>query len=138
RRVRARRGRAGAAAATDVGGSGRGAAPRRRLALPALLRLRRPARPRRGTAHPSRAARRRPPRRGAVGAATRHRRSRVRLVCARMVARGLRATRPGERCVVAGWPLGAAGRKLEAGTALWADGELLGYARATWIEPRVG
>ena len=58
------------------------------------------------------------------------------LLLGRMAARVLRAPEPGERCVVAGWPLGGAGRKLEAGTALWADGELLGYARATWIEPR--
>ena len=58
------------------------------------------------------------------------------LLLGRMAARVLRAPEPGERCVVAGWPLGSAGRKLEAGTALWAGGELLGYARATWIEPR--
>ena len=58
------------------------------------------------------------------------------LLLGRMAARVLRAPEPAERCVVAGWPLGGAGRKLEAGTALWADGELLGYARATWIEPR--
>ena len=58
------------------------------------------------------------------------------LVLGRMAARVLRVPEPGERCVVAGWPLAADGRKLGAGTALWSDGELLGYARATWIEPK--
>jgi hypothetical protein len=44
---------------------------------------------------------------------------------------------PGERCVVMGWPLGAEGRKLYAGTALFGeDGRVLGSARATWIMPR--
>jgi len=57
-------------------------------------------------------------------------------VLGRLAARVLRAPDAGERCVVAGWQLGADGRKLYAGTALWSDGELLGYARATWIEPR--
>jgi len=58
------------------------------------------------------------------------------LLLGRLAARVLRTPEPGERCVVAGWPLGGDGRKLDAGTALWAGGELLGYARATWIEPR--
>jgi hypothetical protein len=58
------------------------------------------------------------------------------LVLGRLAARVLRAPEAGERCVVAGWQLGAEGRKLEAGTALWSGDELLGYARATWIEPR--
>jgi hypothetical protein len=45
----------------------------------------------------------------------------------------------GERCVVVGWPLGADGRKYFAGTALFGeDGDVLGLARATWIEPRSG
>jgi hypothetical protein len=57
-------------------------------------------------------------------------------VLGRLAARVLRAPDAGEHCVVAGWQLGADGRKLYAGTALWSDGELLGYARATWIEPR--
>jgi acyl-CoA thioesterase len=39
--------------------------------------------------------------------------------------------------VVASWPLGEDGRKLFAGTALFAeDGELLALARQTWIVPR--
>jgi hypothetical protein len=60
------------------------------------------------------------------------------LLLGRFAARVLRVPQAGERCVVAGWPLGATGRKLDAGTALWSGGELLGYARATWIEPRPG
>jgi hypothetical protein len=58
------------------------------------------------------------------------------LLLGRLAARVLRVPEPGERCVVAGWPLGGTGRKLDAGTALWSGDELLGYARATWIEPR--
>jgi hypothetical protein len=35
------------------------------------------------------------------------------------------------------WPFGEEGRKLYAGTALFAeDGEVLALARQTWIEPR--
>jgi hypothetical protein len=43
----------------------------------------------------------------------------------------------GERCVVAGWPMGWDGRKGDAGTALWSadGGDLLACARATWIAP---
>jgi hypothetical protein len=45
--------------------------------------------------------------------------------------------RPGSPCVVCGWEIGADGRKRYAGTALFsASGELLGRARATWIELR--
>jgi hypothetical protein len=62
--------------------------------------------------------------------------SRGTLLLGRFAATVLRVPRAGERCVVAGWQLAADGRKLDAGTALWAGGELLGYARATWIEPR--
>ena len=58
------------------------------------------------------------------------------LLLGRLAARVLRVPEPGAQCVVAGWPLGASGRKLDAGTALWSGEELLGYARATWIEPR--
>jgi len=44
----------------------------------------------------------------------------------------------GEECVVVACPLGSAGRKHAAGTALFAaSGELLGLARALWIEPRL-
>ena len=54
------------------------------------------------------------------------------------VARVERVARAGERCVVVGWPLGSKGRKHGAGTALYSagGGELLGLARAVWIEPR--
>jgi hypothetical protein len=34
---------------------------------------------------------------------------------------------------VIGWPLGKAGRKLFAGTALFAGGTLCGYSRQTWV-----
>jgi hypothetical protein len=48
-----------------------------------------------------------------------------------------RRVHAGERCIVVGWPVGRSGRKHEAGTALFdEDGELCGYGRATWIEPR--
>jgi hypothetical protein len=60
------------------------------------------------------------------------------LLLGRMAARVVRVPEPGERCVVAGWQLGGRARKLDAGTAVWSDGELLGYARATWIEPQTG
>ena len=43
----------------------------------------------------------------------------------------------GERCVVVGRALGSEGRKHGAVTALHREsGELLGLARAVWIEPR--
>jgi hypothetical protein len=42
---------------------------------------------------------------------------------------------PGERCVVAGWPLTVAGRKRLAGSAVYGeDGRLVALARAVWIE----
>ena len=59
------------------------------------------------------------------------------VVLGRMTARVLRAPEVGERCVVLSWPLGEDGRKLFAGTGLFAeDGELLAIARQTWIQPR--
>jgi hypothetical protein len=59
------------------------------------------------------------------------------VVLGRLAARVERVPEPGERCVAVGWPLGSDGRKHAAGTALFsADGELLGLARALWIEPR--
>ena len=57
-------------------------------------------------------------------------------VLGRLAAEVRRVPEPGERCVVIGWSLGADGRKHYAGTALYAADELLGLARATWIEPR--
>ena len=68
----------------------------------------------------------------AVGAA-----GRGEIVLGRMAARVLRVPEVGERCAVASWPLGEDGRKLYAGTALFAeDGAVLAVARQTWIEPR--
>ena len=59
------------------------------------------------------------------------------VVLGRLVARVERVPDLGERCVVVGWHLGSDGRKHGAGTALFTDsGELLGIARALWIEPR--
>jgi len=59
------------------------------------------------------------------------------VVLARLTARVERVPEPGEECVVVAWPLGSEGRKHGAGTALFtAPGELLGLARALWIEPR--
>jgi hypothetical protein len=63
--------------------------------------------------------------------------SRGTLLLGRFAARVLRVPAPGERCVVAGWELARDGRKSVAGTALWSGRELLGLARATWIEPRL-
>lgn len=58
-------------------------------------------------------------------------------VLGRMTARVLRVPDAGEPCVVAAWPVGEDGRKLFAGTALFADdGELLAISRQVWIMPR--
>jgi hypothetical protein len=44
----------------------------------------------------------------------------------------------GDQCIVVGWPLGEDGRKLYAGTAVFREtGEVLAWARATWIVPAV-
>jgi len=54
-----------------------------------------------------------------------------------MTGRVLRLPDVGERCVVVSWPLGEDGRKLYAGTALFAEnGEVLALARQVWIAPR--
>jgi hypothetical protein len=59
------------------------------------------------------------------------------IVLGRMTARVDRVPDAGEECVVASWPLGEDGRKLYAGTALFArDGRLLALARQTWVAPR--
>jgi hypothetical protein len=59
------------------------------------------------------------------------------IVLGRMTARVDRVPAVGEPCVAAAWPLGEDGRKLFAGTALYAaDGELLAVAKQTWIVPR--
>jgi len=59
----------------------------------------------------------------------------------RMAAEIHRLPQEGELCIVAAWPLGPPlgedGRKLHAGTALFAaEGELLSLARQTWIAPK--
>jgi hypothetical protein len=54
-----------------------------------------------------------------------------------MTACVFRVPNVGERCVVTAWPGGEDGRKVYAGTALFAgDGELLALARQVWIAPR--
>jgi hypothetical protein len=58
------------------------------------------------------------------------------VVLGRLAARIERVPSPGEHCVAVGWYLGGEGRKHHAGTALFADSELLGVAQAVWIEPR--
>lgn len=58
-------------------------------------------------------------------------------VLGRMAARIARLPYEGERCVVVGWPRGADGRKLHAGTALYGEaGEPLAVAAQTWIAPK--
>ena len=52
----------------------------------------------------------------------------------RIAAEIYRPVRVGEPLVVAGWPIGADGRKLRAGTAIYsATGEVCALARALWI-----
>ena len=59
------------------------------------------------------------------------------VVLGRMTARVHRVPDAGEPCVVTAWPLGEDGRKLFAGTALFAEsGELLAVAKQVWIVPR--
>jgi hypothetical protein len=59
------------------------------------------------------------------------------IVLGRMTARVDRVPETGETCVVAAWPVGEDGRKLYAGTALYAeDGALLALADQVWIVPR--
>jgi hypothetical protein len=59
------------------------------------------------------------------------------VVLGRLTARVDRVPQAGERCVVVGWHLESDGRKHGAGTALFTDaGELLGLAKALWVEPR--
>ncbi len=42
-----------------------------------------------------------------------------------------------EPCVVIGWTIATEGRKRTVGTAVFdEDGELCGYAKGLWIEPR--
>jgi hypothetical protein len=56
------------------------------------------------------------------------------VVLGRMAAVVIGSVRPGDRTIAAGWELGREGRKLFAGTALFAeDGMPVGRARQTWI-----
>ncbi|HEX7374867.1 MAG TPA: hypothetical protein VF277_07825 [Steroidobacteraceae bacterium] len=60
---------------------------------------------------------------------------RRKMVLGEMQAHVDRCVHVGEACTVIGWRLGSAGRKHEAGTALFdEDGELCARARATWID----
>ena len=68
----------------------------------------------------------------AVGAA-----GRGDLVLGRMTARIDRVPERGDRCVAVSWPVAEDGRKLFAGTALFAEGgDLLAIAKQVWIAPR--
>ena len=59
------------------------------------------------------------------------------VVLGRMTARVERVPPAGERCAVVSWPLGEDGRKLHAGTALFAaDGVLLALAKQVWFTAR--
>jgi hypothetical protein len=59
------------------------------------------------------------------------------VVLGQLTARVDRVPAEGEQCVVVAWSLGSEGRKHSAGTALFGDaGDLVGVARALWIEPR--
>lgn len=54
----------------------------------------------------------------------------------RMTARLDGSLRPGERCVVLGWPIRREGRKLTAGTAVFSgERKLVACSRQTWIVP---
>jgi hypothetical protein len=55
-------------------------------------------------------------------------------VLGRLTARIASPPRPGDECVVVGWPLGLVdGRRRHAGTALFRDGTLLALGRAVWF-----
>jgi hypothetical protein len=52
----------------------------------------------------------------------------------RMTAKVIDAPLVGERCAVVGWKIGAEGRKLYSGTALYTEqGRLCGIGHCTWI-----
>jgi hypothetical protein len=59
------------------------------------------------------------------------------MVLGRLAARVLSRPRIGDTCEAIGWVVGSDGRKSFTGSAIFsASGELHGYARATWIEPK--
>lgn len=60
------------------------------------------------------------------------------LVLGRLAAKVDDRLKPGEQCVVVGWPISRDGRKYYVGTALFSEsGELCGQAEATWIQVKV-
>ncbi|PBJ91934.1 hypothetical protein CMV24_29785 [Pseudomonas plecoglossicida] len=59
----------------------------------------------------------------------------VAIVLGELAASILGVVKPGDRCIVLGWPLGVEGRKRLAGTAIYAPNDrLVALARAVWIE----
>jgi hypothetical protein len=58
------------------------------------------------------------------------------ILLGQITARVQMGIRPGERCLVLGWPITRQGRKHIVGTALFNEaGEIYGRARSIWIEP---
>ncbi|HUJ56439.1 MAG TPA: hypothetical protein VLW49_10675 [Gaiellaceae bacterium] len=55
-------------------------------------------------------------------------------VLGRLTARVDEPPSAGDECVVVGWPLGADGRRMHAGTALFRGRRLLAIGRAVWFE----
>ena len=59
------------------------------------------------------------------------------MMTGRMSAQVLQPIRPGEPCVVIGWPMGQEGRKYHAGTAIFdAQGRLAAQSLQLWHELR--
>lgn len=59
------------------------------------------------------------------------------MMTGRMSAQVLQPVRPGEPCVVIGWPMGQEGRKYHAGTAIFdAQGRLAAQSLQLWLELR--
>jgi hypothetical protein len=57
------------------------------------------------------------------------------IVLGELVTSIVGSVKPGDRCIVLGWPLGTEGRKRFAGTAVYApNSRLVASARAVWIE----
>ncbi|HHO76331.1 MAG TPA: hypothetical protein ENN05_07865 [Deltaproteobacteria bacterium] len=61
------------------------------------------------------------------------------VVLGKLTAHVTGRVQPGQRCVATGWKIAREGRKLHAGTAVFSEnGDLLGRARAVWIEIDAG
>lgn len=59
----------------------------------------------------------------------------VAIVLGELTAKIERKVKPGDKCVAMGWAIDAEGRKRIAGSAIFTEtGELVGKARATWVE----